>query len=255
MHKYGAHLFHTSNKRVWEYVAAVHDLHRLPAPGVRHAQGPGLPVADGPGPVSQFFGAVTSAGRGERADRRAGRPRSTPADAQNLEEKAVSLIGRPLYEAFVKGYTAKQWQTDPKELPAARSSPGCRCATPSTTATSTTPTRACRSTATPPGYENMAADDRHRGPAGHRLVRRARRTRAARPDVPVVYTGPLDRYFEYAAGDLGWRTLDFEMESAAHRRLPGHPGHELQRPGRAIHPYPRVPAFPPGAGRTRPTRR
>ena len=41
------------------------------------------------------------------------------ADAQNLEEKAISLIGRPLYEAFVKGYTAKQWQTDPTELPAA----------------------------------------------------------------------------------------------------------------------------------------
>src|SRR6185312_12013604 len=40
-------------------------------------------------------------------------------DAQNLEEKAISLIGRPLYEAFVKGYTAKQWQTDPARLPAA----------------------------------------------------------------------------------------------------------------------------------------
>ena len=41
------------------------------------------------------------------------------AEAKNLEEKAISLVGRPLYEAFVKGYTAKQWQTDPKELPAA----------------------------------------------------------------------------------------------------------------------------------------
>ena len=69
------------------------------------------------------------------------------ADAQNLEEKVISLIGRPLYEAFVKGYTAKQWQTDPKEL-SRTSSAGSRSATTSTTATSTTSTKAFPRTAT-----------------------------------------------------------------------------------------------------------
>ena len=52
----------------------------------------------------------------------------------------------------------------------------------------------------------------HRGAAGHRLVRRPRRSAQAVPAAPVVYTGPLDRYFDYVEGRLGWRTLDFELE-------------------------------------------
>ena len=72
-----------------------------------------------------------------------------------------------------------------------------------------------------------------------------------RPDVvgsvPVVYTGPLDAYFDNANGELGWRTLDFEMEVLGDRRLPGHAGHELRRRGRPLHPDPRVPALPPRA--------
>ena len=51
----------------------------------------------------------------------------------NLEEKAISLVGRPLYEAFIKGYMKKQWQTDPKELPAEHHHAGSRCASRSTT--------------------------------------------------------------------------------------------------------------------------
>ena len=73
----------------------------------------------GLGLVNQFFGRYFTPGRGARADRRAGRRDRRPPTPQNLEEKAISLIGRPLYEAFVKDYTAKQWQTDPTELPAA----------------------------------------------------------------------------------------------------------------------------------------
>lgn len=74
----------------------------------------------------------------------------TIAEAQNLEDKALSLIGRPLYEAFVRGYTHKQWQTT-RASSARRSSRGFRCATPSTTATSPTATKASLLTAMPPG--------------------------------------------------------------------------------------------------------
>ncbi len=131
------------------------------------------------------------------------------ATAANLEEKAISLIGRPLYEAFIRGYTLKQWQTDPTELPARDHHPAAGAL-----------------------HLRQPLLQRHlRGPARRRLHRVARadggppehRGRAAtstsstaRADivgqVPVVYTGPVDRYFDYSEGHLGWRTLDFERE-------------------------------------------
>src|SRR5579884_2659977 len=118
VHKYGAHLFHTSNKRVWDYVRQFTDFtnyqHRVFA--MHNGQAYQFPM--GLGLVSQFFGKYFTPSQARQLIAEQAAEIDT-ADAQNLEEKAISLIGRPLYEAFVKGYTAKQWQTDPKELPAA----------------------------------------------------------------------------------------------------------------------------------------
>jgi UDP-galactopyranose mutase len=124
---------------------------------------------------------------------------------RNLEEKAVSLIGRPLYEAFIRGYTAKQWQTDPKELP-----PEIITRLP------------VRYT-----FDNRYFSDTYEGlpvdgytaflerMADHPGIEVRLGTDffdlTAAGNVPVVYTGPLDRYFGFAAGELGWRTLDFEL--------------------------------------------
>jgi UDP-galactopyranose mutase len=127
--------------------------------------------------------------------------------ATNLEEKAVSLIGRPLYEAFVRGYTAKQWQTDPREL--------------SPDIISRLPVRFT--------FDNRYFADTHEGlpvdgyaafltrMADHPLVEIRTGVdffdvRGELPRVPVVYTGPLDQYFGWAEGPLAWRTLDFEQE-------------------------------------------
>ncbi|WP_318295531.1 UDP-galactopyranose mutase, partial [Streptomyces griseoaurantiacus] len=130
------------------------------------------------------------------------------AEVSNLEEKAISLIGRPLYEAFIRDYTAKQWQTDPKELPA-----------------STISRLPVRYT-----FDNRYFNDTWEGlpvdgytawlerMADHpnievRLGVDFFDVRDQLPaGVPVVYTGPLDRYFDYSEGELGWRTLDFETE-------------------------------------------
>ena len=112
VHKYGAHLFHTSNERVWEYVN-------------RSTNSPttstGLPIFQGyPMPVNlaticEYFGKSMSPDEAHAlVAEQAGEIDS--ADAQNLEEKGISLVGRPLYEAFFRGYTLKRWQTDPKEL-------------------------------------------------------------------------------------------------------------------------------------------
>jgi UDP-galactopyranose mutase len=129
-------------------------------------------------------------------------------DAKNLEEKAISLIGRPLYEAFVRGYTAKQWQTDPKEL-----SPDIITRLP------------VRYT-----FDNRYFSDRYEGLPVHGYtawltrmadhpnieVRLDTDFRDHRDEyvgkVPVVYTGPVDEYFDHREGRLSWRTVDLEAE-------------------------------------------
>ena len=207
IHRYGAHLFHTSNERVWNYV------HRFTSfTDYQHRvytvfKGKVYPMPINLGTICTYFGRhlspdqarelileqTTETGRGE---------------ATNLEEKAISLIGRPLYEAFVRGYTAKQWQTDPREL-----SPDIITRLP------------VRYT-----FDNRYFSDTHEGlpVTGYdRWINSMLESplidvllgtdffdlRAELPPgIPVVYTGPLDRYFGYSEGPLGWRTLDFEQE-------------------------------------------
>ena len=127
----------------------------------------------------------------------------------NFEEKAVSLVGRELYEAFIRGYTAKQWETDPKLLPAE--------------VISRLPVRH--------NYNDFYFDDIYErpaaGPATTRSSNASTRTNASRsssaatsstccpqlrPDATVIYTGPIDRWFDYRFSPIGWRTLDFETE-------------------------------------------
>ncbi|GAB2828865.1 UDP-galactopyranose mutase [Lentzea nigeriaca] len=207
VHRYGAHLFHTSNKRVWEYVNQFTEFtgyqHRVFA---MHA-GQAYQFPMGLGLLSQFVGRYMSPEDAKKwvAEQAA---EIDTKDAQNLEEKAISLIGRPLYEAFIKHYTAKQWQTDPKELPAA--------------VISRLPVRY--------NFDNRYFNDTYEGlPVDGYTAWLEKMADHPNIDVklstdffdvrdeipagtPVVYTGPLDRYFDYSEGWLGWRTLDFEQE-------------------------------------------
>ena len=118
IHKYGAHLFHTSNKRVWDYVnrftSFTNYVHRVYA---TH-DGEVYPLPINLGTINQFFHAhYTPAEAQKLIAGQAGELAGT--DPANLNDKGIQLIGRPLYEAFIKNYTGKQWQTDPSELPAA----------------------------------------------------------------------------------------------------------------------------------------
>ena len=206
VHKYGAHLFHTSNERVWEYVNRFTSFtdyqHRVFA---MH-DGTAYQFPMGLGLINQFFGKYYSPDEARKLieEQREGRD---PADATNLEERGIALIGKPLYEAFVKHYTAKQWQTDPTELPPE--------------IISRLPVRYT--------FNNRYFNDKYEGlpvdgyaawlenMADHELIDVRLDTdwfdiRDEFEGIPVVYTGPLDRYFDYAEGHLGWRTLDFEQE-------------------------------------------
>ncbi|GAB3695701.1 UDP-galactopyranose mutase [Corynebacterium nasicanis] len=210
IHKYGAHLFHTSNEKVWDYVNQFTDFtgyqHRVFA---MH-NGTAYQFPMGLGMINQFFGRYYSPDEARELIREQASEIDSQ-DASNLEEKAISLIGRPLYEAFIRDYTAKQWQTDPKNLPASN--------------ITRLPVRY--------NFNNRYFNDTYEGlpvegyaawlerMAAHELIEVRLDTdwfdvrdelRAESPEAPVVYTGPLDRYFDFAAGQLGWRTLDFHTE-------------------------------------------
>ena len=207
VHRYGAHLFHTSNTRVWDYV------NRFTAfTGYQHRvfsvyKGRVYPLPINLGTICEYFGRACSPeeARALIAEQAAEVP---PESAVNFEQKAISLIGRPLYEAFIRGYTAKQWQTDPADLP-----PEIIARLP---VRYTFDNRYFSDT-----YEGLPVDGYTawlQRMADHRRIEVQVNTEFAdlRSDmvgnIPVVYTGPLDAYFDYAAGDLGWRTLDFELE-------------------------------------------
>ncbi|SIT88794.1 UDP-galactopyranose mutase [Microbacterium sp. RU33B] len=212
VHKYGAHLFHTSNQRVWDYVNRFTRFtsyeHRV---FTTHA-GVVYPMPINLGTINQFFRSAYSPAEARQLlqSQTSG---SSLSDATSLEEKGIALIGRPLYDAFIRDYTAKQWQTDPRELPAE--------------VITRLPVRYT--------YDNRYFSDTWQGlpndgytawlenMADHPRIDVVLSTdffdegqplnkRDVVGQVPVVYTGPLDAYFGHSEGKLAWRTLDFEQE-------------------------------------------
>ena len=212
VHRYGAHLFHTSNERVWDYVSRFTEFTNYVHKVYSSHRGEVYPMPINLGTINQFFRASYGPAEAraliqEQAGELAG------TDPQNLNDKGIQLIGRPLYEAFIKHYTGKQWQTDPRDLPAE--------------IISRLPVRYT--------YDNRYFNDKYEGlpvdgytawierMADHPNITVQLNTdffddnhefsRAATlGQVPVVYTGPVDRYFDYAEGDLSWRTIDLEEE-------------------------------------------
>jgi UDP-galactopyranose mutase len=215
VHVYGSHIFHTNSEEVWRYLHRFTEFtayrHHV---FTRHA-GRVFSMPITLGTICEFFGrgftpdearALLTSQAGEFAS-------IVPA---NLEEKAISLIGRPLYEAFIRGYTAKQWQTDPRDLVA--------------DIITRLPVRYT--------FDARYFSDTHEGlpkdgyfrlferMAANPLIHIATNTdyfaiRDSLPAVPLIYTGPIDRYFDFRLGYLGWRTIDFEREVAPTKDFQG----------------------------------
>ena len=205
VHKYGAHLFHTSNEKVWDYVNRFTSFtdykHRVF--GKYQGQVYSLPM--NLGLINQFFGKSHTPDEARALIKEQASEIDT-AEASNLEEKAISLIGRPLYEAFIKGYTAKQWQTDPTKL--------------SADIITRLPVRYT--------FENRWFNDTYEGlpvdgytawltrMADHPNIEVRLETDFFdvaddyKGKVPIIYTGPVDEYFGHSEGRLSWRTVDLE---------------------------------------------
>jgi len=215
-HRYGSHIFHTSDEKVWEYInrfGSFND-YRHHVYTVFNGEVFSMPI--NLGTINSFFRRNMTPEEAE-AFIAAEAAREQITVPQNLEEKAVSLIGRPLYEAFVRGYTIKQWEKDPREL--------------SADIISRLPVRYT--------YNNRYFSDRFEGiplEGYSRLIGRifdhpgitVRLNTQYRDIVPeigaddlVLYTGAIDEFSGYCFGKLEWRTADFETERFDHSDYQG----------------------------------
>ena len=207
IHKYGSHLFHTSNERVWDYVNRFTAFNNYQHKVWAKHQGQLYPMPINLDTINKFF--QTSFNSEEAKDFIQDQiTEDAASSASNLEDRAIALVGQPLYEAFIKGYTEKQWQTDPRLLPA--------------DVINRLPMRFTN--------EHRYFNDKYEGlplngytawlenMVDHTSIEVRLNTdffdvRAEfASTIPIVYTGPIDRYFNFAHGNLGWRTLDFHDE-------------------------------------------
>lgn len=206
-HQYGTHIFHTSNRKVWNYIQQFTDFNGyyhqvLTTFKDRVYQMPiNLETINSfyrvnlkPFDAEQFISKIVE--------------KEKITNPRNFEEKAISLIGRQLYEAFIKGYTIKQWQKQPKNLPAS--------------ILTRLPFRT--------SYNESYFHDKWQGipedgytAIFHKMLNSPRISThlntdyfSIRDQIPedalIVYSGPIDRFFDYKFGKLEWRTLRFEKE-------------------------------------------
>ena len=203
-HKYGAHIFHTNNTEVWNYVNRFATFNRFTNSPVANYKGELYSMPFNMYTFNKMWGVVTPE---EAAAKIEEQKKEITGEPQNLEEQAISLVGRDIYEKLVKGYTEKQWGRDCKELPAfiIRRLP-------------------VRLT-----FDNNYFNALYQGiPVGGytKLVENLLEGIEVRLNEDyledkekwnamaekVVYTGAIDAYFGYALGNLEYRSVRFENE-------------------------------------------
>ena len=204
VHKYGAHIFHTNDRRVWEYVTRFADFNRFTNAPVANYRGELYSLPFNMYTFNKMWGVVTPQEARAKIDEQR---REITGEPRNLEEQAISLVGRDSFEKLVKGYTEKQWGRDCKDLPAF--------------IIKRLPVRLT--------FDNNYFNALYQGiPIGGYTKRvenllagiEVRLNSDYLQDRPqwdalaekVVYTGPIDAYFDYSLGALEYRSVRFETE-------------------------------------------
>ena len=204
IHKYGAHIFHTSYKDVWEYVNQFVEFNNYVNSPVANYKGELYNLPFNMNTFSKLWGVVTPQ---EAANRIAQQRTVIQGTPQNLEEQAISLVGTDIYTKLIKGYTEKQW--------------GCSCTELPAFIIKRLPVRYT--------FDNNYFNDKYQGiPIGgyNRLIDALLEGIEVRLGIDyndnsaeyrklaakVVYTGPIDAYFAYSLGRLEYRGLRFETE-------------------------------------------
>lgn len=205
VHKYGAHIFHTNNQVVWDYITQFATFNRYTNSPIANYRGALYSLPFNMNTFHQMWGVITPAEAKEKIEQQ--RKESGITSPKNLEEQAIFMVGRDIYEKLVKGYTAKQWGKPCKELPSfiIRRLP-------------------LRFT-----YDNNYFNSDYQGiPVGGytQIVEKllagievrlntdflAQKAELSALAKQVIYTGPIDAYFDYCYGPLEYRSVRFETE-------------------------------------------
>lgn len=205
VHKYGAHIFHTNDKTVWDYVNRFAEFNRYTNSPVANYKGELYSLPFNMYTFNKLWGVVTPQEAEEKI--RQQREEAGIREPKNLEEQAISLVGTDVYEKLVKGYTEKQWGRSCTELPAfiIRRLP--------VRFTFDNNYFNARYQGIPIGgytamVEKMLSGIEIRLGVDYLADKAAWDAMADR----VVYTGPIDRYFDYCCGPLEYRSVRFETE-------------------------------------------
>lgn len=205
VHKYGAHIFHTNDKRIWDYVNLFAEFNRFTNSPLAYYDEKLYNLPFNMNTFYQLWGVKTP--EEALAVINEQRKEMVNKEPKNLEEKAISLVGRDIYEKLIKGYTEKQWGRKTTELPAF--------------IINRLPVRMT--------YDNNYFSDRYQGiPTGGytKMINKMLEGIEVRLNIDylknkeelsqlakkIIYTGPIDEYFEYCYGPLEYRSLRFESE-------------------------------------------
>ena len=251
VHKYGAHIFHTSNKQVWDFVNSIVEFNRYTNSPIANYRGRQYNLPFNMNTFYQMWGVLTpdeakAKIEEQKAEAVAAMKAAGVSEPRNLEEQALLLIGKDIYETLIKGYTEKQWGRKCTELPAS--------------IIKRVPVRFV--------HDNNYFNDRYQGiPIGgyNKLVDGllngiptltstdffdAKRSFSPKQGLwtvewqivslqcsKIVYTGALDEYFDYKLGKLEWRTVSFEEDVLD---MPNYQGNAVMNYTEAEVPYTRV---------------
>ena len=204
VHEYGAHIFHTNNKTVWDYVQRFAEFNRFTNAPVANYRGELFSLPFNMYTFNKMWGVVTPE---EAAAKIAEQRKEITGEPRNLEEQAISLVGRDIYEKLIKGYTEKQWGRDCRELPAFIIK-----RLPVRLTFDNNYFNALYQGIPVGGYtrmvENMLSGVDVRLGEDY-LENKEKWYAMARR---VIYTGPIDAYFQYRLGTLAYRSVRFETE-------------------------------------------
>lgn len=235
VHKYGAHIFHTSNREVWYFVKKFVRFNRYTNSPVANYNGEIYSLPFNMNTFQQMWGVITPQQAQDKIEeqRREALESLQGREPQNLEEQALTLVGRDIYERLIKEYTEKQWGRKCTELPPF--------------IIRRLPVRFV--------FDNNYFDDKYQGvPVGgyNKLTEALLEGTEVKTNTDffnsdyrnwrnyadrLVYTGPLDQFFDYSLGKLDWRTVNFKTRV---ENIPNYQGNAVINYTSHQEPYTRV---------------
>ncbi len=204
VHKYGAHIFHTNNKKVWNYITQFAEFNRFTNSPVANYKGELYSLPFNMYTFNKMWGVVTPE---EAASKIEEQRKEITGEPKNLEEQAISLVGRDIYEKLIKGYTEKQWGRDCKDLPAFIIK-----RLPVRLTFDNNYFNALYQGIPIGGYTKMIANLLDGIKVRLNTDYQEHKSELDALADKVVYTGPIDAYFDYKLGTLEYRSVRFETE-------------------------------------------